>query len=122
MIEVWKDVKGHEGLYQVSNCGNVYSYRYKKQMHLSVSYSNSYALVNLYKNGKQKTKGVHRLVAEAFIPNPNDLPIVNHIDGVKTNNHVTNLEWCTQKENVQHCIAMGQFSKMKYKNTIKKEG
>lgn len=116
MVELWKDVVGYEGLYRISNFGNVYSCRRKKLLHPATSYSDGYALVLLYKDGVNKMKGVHRLVAEAFIPNPNNLPIVDHIDGNKHNNHVLNLEWVTQKENVRRCIEKGQFSKMKNRN------
>ena len=70
--------------------------------------------VGLYKDGKVKQFCVHKLVAMAFIPNPNNFTVVDHLDGNKRNNCVENLEWVTQKENVHRCIAKGQFSKMKY--------
>lgn len=65
-------------------------------------YHQGYALVSLSKNGKKKKFRIHRLVAEAFIPNPNNYPCVNHIDGNKLNNNVNNLEWCTEKQNMEH--------------------
>lgn len=108
--EVWKDVLGYEGLYQVSNKGNVYSVeRVSSQGKkcggriLKLGYNRGgYLKVNLYKDGKMKTKIVHRLVAEAFIPNPNNYPEINHIDEVKDNNNIENLEWCTSKYNSNH--------------------
>ena len=119
MKEIWKDVQGYEGLYKVSNLGNVYSYKSKKILKkyfpvFSLG-ATGYNLVGLYKNGKQKMFGVHRLVAQAFIDNPLNLPIVNHKDGNKRNNAVSNLEWCTQKENVAHAIAMGVHGKIRRK-------
>ena len=105
-----KDIEGYEGLYGVDRMGNVYSHRRKK--YLSPGVTHGHQFVILYNNGKRKLVMVHRLVAKAFIPNPKNLPVVNHIDGNKNNNCVTNLEWCTQKENVHHCIAMGTFAKM----------
>lgn len=96
MIEIWKDIKGYEGLYQISNCGNVKSLKTNKNLYLSDS--KGYQRVGLYK-GKRIMYAVHRLVAETFIPNPNNYPCVNHKDYNKKNNNVTNLEWCNHKYN-----------------------
>ena len=99
MDEVWKDIEGYEGLYQVSNTGQVKSLNYKgrgvvKLLKQAINH-NGYNYVILYKNGKTKHYSVHRLVALAFIPNPDNLPIVNHKDENPSNNNVNNLEWCT---------------------------
>ena len=102
MQEIWKDIEGYEGLYQVSNLGNIKSYRpnnkyFGQSEHLlKLSAINTgYYSVTLYKENKEKHKYlVHRLVAMAFIPNPKNLPYINHIDENKTNNNVNNLEWC----------------------------
>jgi hypothetical protein len=112
MQEIWKDIVGYEGLYQVSNFGRVYSI--EKDMFFSCGAkckNNNYVHVILYKDGMPKQHCVHRLVAQAFIPNPDNLPIVHHIDTNKKNNCVNNLQWCTQKENVTHCIESGKFGK-----------
>lgn len=69
--------------------------------------NHGYANVGLYVNANENITKVHRLVSIAFIPNPNDYPFVNHIDGIKTNNHVNNLEWCTRLHNVRHAFANG---------------
>lgn len=104
IIEEWKDVPNYEGLYQVSNLGRIKSLRDKngkareKILKLKLSKFGYYQIC-LCKNGKQKWYFVHRLVALAFIPNPNNLPQINHIDENKTNNYVENLEWCTSKYN-----------------------
>ncbi len=108
--EVWKDVLGYEGLYQVSNKGNVRSVARKNsigrkcggRMLKPIPHTNGYPQVSLYKNGIAKTKKIHRLVVEAFIPNPNNLPEVNHLDEVKDNNELSNLEWCTREYNNNH--------------------
>jgi len=99
--EIWKDVVGWEGLYQVSSFGRVKSFR-KKEPHLLSTCvgKHGYCVVLLYdSNGQRKNERVHRLVAQAFIPNPNNYPYINHKDENKTNNHVENLEWCTAEYN-----------------------
>lgn len=100
MEEIWKDIEGYEGLYQVSNMGRVKSVR--KNIILREGISRGYSVLNLSKNGKPLTKKVHRLVANAFIPNPDNLPQVNHKDENKANNCVENLEWCDCKYNLNY--------------------
>lgn len=121
MKEIWKDIKDYEGLYQVSNLGRVRSLdrvinyniengkkvKRKGKILKQRSNWNNYLYIHFSKNSKIKLFIVHRLVAEAFIPNPNNLPQVNHIDGNKFNNRVDNLEWCTAKENIIHSWKMG---------------
>lgn len=100
MVEIWKPVVGYEGLYEVSNTGEVRSlFRYKKLLKPTVA-RNGYCAVELFKNKKRKHILVHRLVALAFIPNPDNLPMVNHKDETRDNNCVENLEWCTAKYNM----------------------
>lgn len=102
MKEIWRNCKGYEGKYQVSNFGRVWSV--KSQNYLTPhTHTKGYLQVTMMaKNGKVKMEYVHRLVALAFIDNPNNLPQVNHKDENKTNNHVENLEWVTCKENINH--------------------
>lgn len=99
MKEIWKDIKGYEGLYQVSNFGRVK--RNGRILKVRVK-RKGYLGVVLYNNSEPKHYTIHRLVAEAFIPNPENKPQVNHIDEDKTNNTVANLEWVTAKENANH--------------------
>ena len=111
--EIWKDISGYEGLYQVSNMGKVRSldrtivykngqrHFYRGKILKPGKGANGYIYVKLGKNGRDT--GVHRLVAEAFIPNPDSKPDVNHINGVKSDNRTSNLEWCTRAENMEHC-------------------
>ena len=96
MEEIWKDVVGYEGLYQVSNLGKIRSTRCELRQQVS---NRGYFTVNLYKERKQRRKTVHRIVAEAFIPNPLSHSQINHIDENKKNNSVSNLEWCSPSEN-----------------------
>jgi hypothetical protein len=114
-LEIWKDIKGFEGIYQVSDLGNI-----KSLNRIDVRGLNrkgkakrgrinryGYIQVQLWKNGKSIDKSLHRLVAEAFIPNPQNKPEVNHKDGDKQNNSVDNLEWSSSKENIEHAVNNG---------------
>jgi|688.fasta_scaffold68351_1 hypothetical protein len=106
MNEQWKDVPDYEGLYQVSNLGNVKSL-YKNFILKSSVDRYGYVRFSATKNKKQKTIIVHRLVAQLFVPNPSNLPQVNHKDGDKTNNTAVNLEWVTDSENKLHAYSVG---------------
>lgn len=120
--EIWKDVEGYDGKYQISTLGNVRSYAYGHARTLKPSPNElGYLRVFLCKYGLIKTLRVHRLVAEAFMPNPKNKPYINHIDFDPSNNRVENLEWCTQKENMRHCIDSGRFSRGEahYKSILK---
>lgn len=109
--EIFRDIRGYENLYQVSNLGNVKSLNYKNKNieHLLSQGINQfgYKFVVLCKGNNQKNFRVHRLVADAFIPNPNNHKIVNHKDGNKQNNICDNLEWCTYSENLIHAYKNG---------------
>lgn len=98
MEEIWKDIEGYEGLYQVSNMGRVRSLRRNIILKSRIE-RNGYESVKLTVNNIPKDYSIHRLVAMAFIPNPDNLPQVNHKDENKTNNCMENLEWCTQEYN-----------------------
>jgi hypothetical protein len=142
MEEIWKDIEGYEGLYQVSNLGRVRSlarlstrpnprtgkpmtYMLKERILSGKNHSAGYFSIHLYKYGKGKMFLLHRLVAMAFVPNPNNLPEVNHKDEDKRNNRADNLEWCTQSYNVNYgsgvqrmtdsvrskCKRLGQYDK-----------
>lgn len=111
MKEIWKDIVGYEGQYQISNLGNVLSlnYMHTRKPHLLKTRKtyDGYNRVNLCMNGKAESVSIHSLVAKAFIPNPDNKPQINHIDGNKDNNCVSNLEWVTGKENIHHAISTG---------------
>ena len=100
MSEEWKPVEGYEGLYEVSNTGFVRGLKRDRIVKPRPD-KDGYLLINLYKNGKGKTCKVHRLVATAFIPNPDNKPTVEHMDTDKNNNHVGNLCWATKLEQTQ---------------------
>lgn len=111
-MEIWKDITGYEGIYQVSNLGRVkrigkYRNQYKEWnsnvLLKPIDNSNGYLFVTLSKNNKTKQFYIHRLVAYAFIENTDKLPEVNHKDGNKQNNQIENLEWVTCSENIKHC-------------------
>ena len=120
--EIWKPVKDYEGLYEVSDLGRVRSldriviqdckwgsecnHIYNGKI-LKPRYHNGYVNVRLNKNGKPKTRNIHRIVAEAFIPNPENKKTINHKDGNKSNNKVDNLEWATDSEQQLHAYKMG---------------
>lgn len=103
-----KDIPGYEGLYKIDECGNVYSFhisnRHTTKNNTLSQWKNTsgYCYVRLSKNKEHKAFPVHRLVAMTYISIPNEKLDINHIDGDKTNNNVSNLEWCTHKENMQH--------------------
>lgn len=117
-MEIWKDIQNYERIYQVSNLGRVRSLsREVKSGQKTLSLKdkirklnpngNGYLNLLLHKEGIKKAYRVHRLVAEAFIPNPTNLPEVNHIDGDKLNNSVSNLEWCDKSHNEIHARHLG---------------
>lgn len=118
MSEIWKDVAGYEGRYSVSNQGRVYSHVTKKLLQSGATgWSNGgYYCVGLRKDGQTKMKYIHRLVAEAFIPNPGNKPEVNHIDHNNHNNRADNLEWVTHTENV------GAYNRYRARVLEQKEG
>lgn len=122
--EIWKDIKGYEGMYQISNEGRVKSISrhvsrgvlqdkmpFTKELILATAHDEGdYVIVNISKNAKSGNKTVHRLVATAFKPNPHNLPEVNHEDGDKENNNDWNLTWCTKAQNMEHAARMGLIS------------
>lgn len=126
-MEIWKDVVGYEGLYQVSNLGNVKrvgSFRGVNKAYLNNYYlkpldnGKGYFRIKLTVNNKSKRVMLHRIIAEAFIENQNQYPCINHINGNKKDNRIENLEWCTQSQNCLHSVKMGTWGALK-KNTKK---
>ena len=116
MKEVWKDIYEE---YQISNLGRIKSLKWGKERILTPRKNfKGYMQIHIRVNGKDKVIKVHRLVAEAFIPNPDNKPQVNHIDGNKENNTSLNLEWCTNSENQLHAYKNGL---QKYKNILRNE-
>lgn len=117
MQEVWKDIEGYEGCYQVSNLGRVRNIKFNRMLKPSCD-SDGYLIVVLSKGGKHRTRTVHRLVAETFIRNKSGYPQVNHKDENKQNNCVENLEWCDSKQNCNYGTRNKKISKMVSKNVI----
>jgi hypothetical protein len=128
--EIWKDVSGYEGIYQVSNLGNVkvlpriiQNYRgtfLSKEKILKPGITEGYARVVLTKNGKRSTKKVHRLVATAFLGEMTHLQ-VNHIDFNRSNNNISNLEWVTHLENMTHARQNNRYPKLKISHSHKQK-
>ena len=123
--EIWKSIPGYEGIYEVSSYGNVKSLDrkitnsigttrlYKGKILKKNNDRYGYPVCKLWKNSKGKNHTIHRLVAITFIENDDDKLLVNHIDGNKTNNHISNLEWCTNSENDLHAYRLGLRSTRK---------
>jgi len=125
-MEEWKDVVGYEGIYQVSNLGNVK--RISKTRGVNIKYKNDYILkpmdngkgylrVKLTNNGISKRVMLHRIIAEAFIPNIYNKKVVNHINCNLKDNSINNLEWCTQSENCLHAVKLGRWTQGRKKIT-----
>ena len=108
--EIWVSVKGFEGRYEVSNYGRIKILNSRYRRHSDIVFTRivrGYETVGLTYNGKSKHTMVHRLIAQAFIPNPENKPCVNHINGIKTDNRIENLEWVTYSENTKHAVNTG---------------
>jgi hypothetical protein len=127
--EIWKDVVGYEGIYQVSNNGLVK--RISNIRGVNTKYQNNYFLkaldngkgylrIKLTNNGKSKRVMLHRIIAEAFIDNPLNKKCVNHINNIRSDNRIENLEWCTHSENTLHAIKCGRWYQVKLKRTQRK--
>lgn len=121
MKEIWKDIKGYEGLYQISNFGNVKSlerkiispngvvYTRRERIMAKRESTDGYYIAKLNVNKHSKSIAIHILVAEHFLPNPNNYPEVNHLDCNRKNNRADNLEWCTHQYNVQYSKLLGHY-------------
>lgn len=136
-IEIWKDIKGYEGSYQVSNLGNIKSldrevfqknkngniqrHVYRGKLLKKQVQRNGYEVVNLYKQMKMSKKLVHRLVATEFIENKNGYGYINHKDNNKRNNNVSNLEFCSQKDNIKYAYDFGKKIPPHMKKVIQKD-
>jgi hypothetical protein len=97
--EIWNPILGYENLYEISNFGNINGLKFKTRKKIASLDKDGYKVITLWKNNKTTYYRVHRLVAQAFIPNPNNYFHINHKDEIKSNNNIDNLEWCTVKYN-----------------------
>lgn len=131
-MEIWKDINFYEGLYQISNLGNVRSldrkiciknriWKIKGRMLKLCNDSDGYRVIGLSKDNLRRTHKVHRLVSNAFIENAINKPQVNHINGIKSDNRVENLEWATNKENMKHAFLIGLKKTNNYNLSLMKE-
>lgn len=119
--EEWRDIAGYEGIYQASSlgrirsldrlvgCGGGFKLHRGRVRRLGDNKGTGYLGITLSVDGKSRSRDVHRVIAETFIPNPNGLPCVDHIDADRHNNRVDNLRWVTQRENVRHSIELGRY-------------
>lgn len=127
-MEIWKDVIGYEGIYQVSNLGRIKrisnnhlcNIKYQGEYYLKpLDNGKGYLRMKLSNNGHSKRVMLHRIIAEAFINNPENKKVINHINGNKKDNRIENLEWCTQSYNCLHSVKMGTWGALKkYKKKI----
>ena len=128
MEEIWKDIKNYEGIYQVSNMGRIKSVerymlnrwgngfkKWREKIKIQTLSKNGYYTVRLSNNGKDKGYSTHRLVAEAFVPNPENKPCVDHINTDRTDNRAENLRWCTNKENQNNPLTKIKMKRNKSK-------
>jgi len=118
MITTYTDIQGYNGRYKISLCGDIKcctilkGRRKKTNIPKEVSIKqkrgpNNYVHISMFTNGKPKQYLLHRIIAQVFIPNPETKPQINHINGIKWDNRIENLEWCTQSENMQHAYKTG---------------
>ena len=132
-MEIWKDIPGYEGLYQASTLGNIRSLDkivpkwnkpYKRKVKGKILKKNlingGYLAISLHKNKEQKSYKISRLIAKTFIPNPNNKPEVNHINSIRTDDRVSNLEWCTRSENMLHSYKYGNNTQVGSNNASSK--
>jgi hypothetical protein len=124
-MEIFKDVKGYEGLYKACSNGDVISLHRKVPFILSAAEDKGYLKIVLCKDKNRRTIRVHRVIAETFIHNPENKPEVNHINGNKLDNSINNLEWCTRLENARHALNNGLYGKIvmtdKHKTILKEK-